>query len=181
MTEELYHYGVKGMKWGVRRTPQQLGHKIKKLEGERSALTKEMNKNAKAAAGYRKLSNAHQLKKGRQQKKLYKATSKKAKYDTKYYKESFKKNPDAVKLAKYSVKSKKAGEKAAKARAKNKNNKWEIKAASLQSKADKAKLKIEKNEKTQRMYKTTIRGINSGTIKQGRLFMQYETAKRDRG
>ena len=24
---ELKHYGVKGMKWGVRRTPEQLGHK----------------------------------------------------------------------------------------------------------------------------------------------------------
>lgn len=25
---EIYHYGVKGMKWGVRRTPEQ-GHKLK--------------------------------------------------------------------------------------------------------------------------------------------------------
>ena len=25
---ELYHYGVKGMKWGVRRTAAQLGHKV---------------------------------------------------------------------------------------------------------------------------------------------------------
>lgn len=26
---ELYHYGVKGMKWGVRRTAAQLGHVVK--------------------------------------------------------------------------------------------------------------------------------------------------------
>ena len=28
---ELYHHGIKGMKWGVRRTPAQLGHKPSKL------------------------------------------------------------------------------------------------------------------------------------------------------
>lgn len=32
---ELYHYGVKGQKWGIRRTPEQLGHpkKLKKVRG----------------------------------------------------------------------------------------------------------------------------------------------------
>lgn len=27
---EIYHHGIKGMKWGVRRTPEQLGHRISK-------------------------------------------------------------------------------------------------------------------------------------------------------
>ena len=27
---ELYHYGVKGMKWGIRRTPRQLGHDVQR-------------------------------------------------------------------------------------------------------------------------------------------------------
>lgn len=26
MAEEIWHHGVKGMKWGVRHTPEQLGH-----------------------------------------------------------------------------------------------------------------------------------------------------------
>lgn len=30
MNDYLEHYGIKGMKWGVRRTAEQLGHKIKK-------------------------------------------------------------------------------------------------------------------------------------------------------
>lgn len=42
MDEELYHYGVKGMKWGIRRTPAQLGHTTgtKKKKSGPSVLSK---------------------------------------------------------------------------------------------------------------------------------------------
>lgn len=38
-SNQLYHHGIKGMKWGVRRTPQQLGHYIKqrKIKKQRTA------------------------------------------------------------------------------------------------------------------------------------------------
>ncbi len=28
---ELFHHGIKGMKWGVRRTPEELGHKVARV------------------------------------------------------------------------------------------------------------------------------------------------------
>lgn len=41
-TETLVHYGIQGMKWGIRRTPDQLGHKKK--------VAKPANKRAKESA-----------------------------------------------------------------------------------------------------------------------------------
>ena len=46
--EELMHYGVKGQKWGVRRTPEQLGHKpvnsTKKLDDKNARVTSSLGK-----------------------------------------------------------------------------------------------------------------------------------------
>lgn len=42
----LEHYGVKGMRWGIRRTPEQLGYKSKPKKKKASLLTK-MRKSAK--------------------------------------------------------------------------------------------------------------------------------------
>lgn len=45
MSNELYHHGIKGMKWGVRRTPEQLGH-ITKSRNTINDRISEMNKYA---------------------------------------------------------------------------------------------------------------------------------------
>lgn len=52
VTEEfLKHYGIKGMKWGVRRTPQQLGHAVAKKasSGEKKASKVTGNKTTSRA------------------------------------------------------------------------------------------------------------------------------------
>lgn len=44
---EIYHHGIKGMKWGVRRTPAQLGHKTsskKRIEGSNTERKKPKQK-----------------------------------------------------------------------------------------------------------------------------------------
>lgn len=50
---EIYHYGIKGMKWGIRRTPEQLGYKPKPKkpkvtpeEKQKKKLTKRQQKEA---------------------------------------------------------------------------------------------------------------------------------------
>lgn len=43
---ELYHFGIKGMKWGIRRTPIQLGHTTKN-KNQRKNDRQELNKKAK--------------------------------------------------------------------------------------------------------------------------------------
>lgn len=49
MDEMLQHYGVKGMKWGVRRTPEQLGHRTRKVASNDGRVGTAIKKNGAAA------------------------------------------------------------------------------------------------------------------------------------
>lgn len=57
---ELYHYGIKGMKWGVRRTPEQLGH-VKKAASSAGKAVGSAAKKVASAAG--KAYSSHRQKK----------------------------------------------------------------------------------------------------------------------
>lgn len=58
MNDYLMHYGVKGMKWGVRRTPEQLGHRKKKKLNAGDVKKRAAEVGAKAAGAARKAANA---------------------------------------------------------------------------------------------------------------------------
>ena len=55
MDDVLVHYGVKGMKWGIRRTPAQLGHEIKKKlkrgKGDDDSSSEKSSGSAKGSSG----------------------------------------------------------------------------------------------------------------------------------
>lgn len=52
---ELTHWGIKGMRWGVRRTPEQLGHKTKRkdIKAEREAVSKQVREEFRIDQKYR--------------------------------------------------------------------------------------------------------------------------------
>lgn len=55
MDNELYHYGVKGMRWGVRRSRSKSSY-ISKKKRKKAASTKNMSADAKEAARLKKKS-----------------------------------------------------------------------------------------------------------------------------
>lgn len=55
--EELYHYGIKGMKWGIRRTPEQLGHRSSPKH--RDAVKRRQYTNARVERSSSRLSSKY--------------------------------------------------------------------------------------------------------------------------
>lgn len=56
---ELYHYGIKGMKWGIRRTPAQLGHVTKKVGSTAKKVGSAISKRASEAKKNRDAKKTH--------------------------------------------------------------------------------------------------------------------------
>lgn len=171
--DELMHFGVKGMKWGVRRTPEQLGNKINKLSSKNERLKQDTSRYVDNAKKYMAKSVSANKHNAKYEKRLTKATAKKAKYDVKLTRALSKRNPNAEKVAKYTAKTAKYQHKINKAQRKIKYNKWAVKSEEMTLAANKAKDKIAKNEKLMSTYKNTIKALDSGKIEQGRMFMKY--------
>lgn len=149
-SDELMHYGILGMRWGVRRTPEQLGHKVERLQSRNQKYMSKVNK-AKAA-GVNKLPKASELR------------NKAAKVRAKEYGMFTSKS----KAEEYEYEAKKLEARAAK---------LERKSVSGGAKAKKYLAKINKNRETMSVFNNTIDALNSGKVLAGnKYFMRYEKA-----
>ena len=60
--QELYHHGIKGMKWGVRRTPEQLGHRtVKNPKNGRNTADDKKKAEMQAASKNRRLLSTEEI------------------------------------------------------------------------------------------------------------------------
>lgn len=180
MEDELYHYGVKGMKWGVRRSPERMARTVRRLERRNKNLTRTMN-NYKFESEYnRRESIKLEASQSKYKDKLARAKANKAKYDAKLYKKSRSHFASEDSIARAAADAARAQYKVDKIQRKITFNKYAVASEEFALKAQETKERIEHNERAIRTFNTTIKALDEGTVKQGRIFMQYMLDEQDR-
>lgn len=161
--DELYHYGVKGMKWGVRRA-------MKELYESNSTGRKGGHNHAVAVLSEHR---------DKINKKLGSLDKKSVKLEAKRYKQATK---NANKIANLERKAAKARLKAGKAfytstsdKRLHKAAKFDYKVSKLKKAAAKTQAKIEKNERLKDIYKKGLNEINRELITNGQDFLYMKS------
>lgn len=156
--EDLEHYGVLGMKWGVRRARRQLQNASTRAERDKavSKLNTHREKGsaeiAKRQAKAVKLHDTFDQKVIKQEAKAAKLSSKAAKLE----KKAMKRFTSASKAQKLEFKAKKL----------------DVRAKDLVAKAQSARSKIEKNEKMMDAFQRQIDNIDSALIDKGKKYLE---------
>jgi hypothetical protein len=161
--DELYHYGVRGMKWGVRRA-------MKELHESNSTGRKGGHNHAVAVLSEHR---------DKINKKISSLDKKSATLEAKRYKHATK---NANKIADLERKAAKARLKAGKAfytstsdKKLHKAAKLDYKVSKLKKSAAKIQAKIEKNERLKEIYNKGLKDINHELITNGQDFLYMKS------
>lgn len=170
--KELYHYGVKGMKWGVRRASRKLAKATTRAEYDKYAAKLKKHQ-AKGSAEVTKL----KAKNPKLQDKLAVSEQRDRTKAVKY----------ARKARRYDVKANSAGRaarnillpKSIREYAKGKRDKNQLKAERLHAKADRYrnnyernKAKVENNKAMQEAFQRQLDSIDKALVDNGKRYLQ---------
>lgn len=155
--DELYHYGVKGMRWGVRRATKQLSR----------ATTKEDRDKAVARLNKHRTKGSNEIAKLKKQKVQLKKDVDRHINKTDIY--TAKKTQEIARLRKKAYGTFTSQDKSAKLLFKA--NKLETKVNDRKARSENAKAKLAKNEKMQEMFRTEIGKIDKTLSDKGRKYI----------
>lgn len=155
--EELQHYGVKGMRWGVKRATKQL-YKATTSEQKAKAVAKLQKHRDKASKEVAKLEKKHPKLEQKVEQKIVKNETKAAKLSDK----AASKRNRAYGLFTSQNKSEKLIYEA---------NKLQARADALNAKSKKAKAELQRNETMQAAFKKGINEIDQTLVSKGRKYI----------
>ena len=155
---ELQHYGVKGMRWGVRRATRKLTSSKSTDDSRAKAVATLQKHRAKAVKQLSKLENQHSKLASKAEKHIMKTDGKAAKIKSKAAKAERKAYGRFTSYEKSEKLKYKAG-------------KFNAKADRMIAESAKAKAKLAKNEKIQSLMRQGVNDIDKTLIEKGKKYL----------